>query len=79
MSARSVWLQARIAAIDAQITAMEAANPALFRMSADNVSAEMIKYTELIALREKLWIQYERASGTVPMFVRGRVRGLHGE
>ena len=68
-----------LASIQAEITAIEAllgsTQGVLTSTGADGVSAA-INRAELSRRLDQLYAQLDRASGTSPMFARGRVKGL---
>lgn len=74
MSTLAVSLQAQIDALDTELTAVSAIS-----VGADGVSRTNQRWTELSDQRMKLEQMLNRALGTRPMVVRGRVKGLHGD
>ncbi len=67
-------IQAEITVIEAELSS---AASIIAIASSDNTS--VTKRRELLEKRlDQLYMQYDRVTGTAPMFVRGYVRGLDG-
>lgn len=69
-------------AIQAEIDKIEAflaTDAALYQSTTADGVSRTISRAELSSRLDRLYIQLDRANGSAPMFVRGRVSGLRGD